>query len=161
MEATTLGRILLSGPLGTNSLDLLFGASKQSHHNSRRNKVVVLMKIRAERSPVVIKIDHPNLKMPQGVDIDSAANLIGHADIRRRIPARPADRCIGARSTDQPFYKRCGAPTMAKAVEVPDSPVISIQYVLSAADRHPVVAAICDDLQPWLYIPAKRSEHPV
>jgi hypothetical protein len=60
-------------------LELLFGASEKPHHNPRRNKVVVLMKISSERSPVVIKIDHPNLKMPQGVDIESAANLVGQA----------------------------------------------------------------------------------
>src|SRR5437879_4009834 len=130
----------------TSILELLFGASKQPHHNSSRNRVIVLMKISAERRPVVIKIDHPNLEVLQGVDIDSAANLVGKAIGRGRIPAGPADRRVGARSPDQTFHKWCGAPTMAKAVEVPESPMVSVQHILSAADRHPVIAAVCDHL---------------
>src|SRR5690242_16033864 len=40
-------------------------------------------------------------------------------------------------------------------------PMVSIKHVFRAADRYNAIAAVCDDLQPPLHVPAERPEHTV
>ncbi len=60
-------------PLGP----LLGAASEQADDNAGGGPIVVLMKIGAERGPVVVDIEQADVEVPGRVDIHSAAGFVG------------------------------------------------------------------------------------
>src|SRR5260370_21367962 len=123
--------------------------------------IVVLVKIGAERGPVVVDVKQTDFPATGGVEIQSATDFVRQAVIRSRVTAGPADGGVCARTTNQAFDKRGCAPAISPTVEVTRPEMISIEDILCGADRYDAVAAVRDDLQPRFEIPAKRSHSAV
>src|SRR5205807_3477599 len=92
-----------------------------------------------------------------GVEIHSAANLVRNTVGRSLVAADAGDCGVCARPAHQAFDKWGDAPAISVVVEVTRTEVVSVEDVLGAADRDGAVAAVRNELQPRLEIPAKRS----
>src|SRR6267143_478946 len=75
------------GPLGP----LLGAASEEAEDDTGGGPIVILMKVGAERGPVVVDIEQADVEVPGRVDIDAAAGFVGKAVGRSRVTAGAAD----------------------------------------------------------------------
>src|SRR6266481_5057772 len=135
---------------------LLRSPSEDPHDNSGGNPIVVLMKIRAERGPVVVDIEQTDVEAPRRMNIHSAAHFNRKAVLRSLVTADSADGGVRAGSPKQGFTKRGCAPSISPAAEEARPEMISIEDILDAIGRDHVVAAVRGELQPRFYIVAKR-----
>ena len=140
---------------------LLGSPSEESQDDSCGDPIVVLMKIGAERGPVVVDIEQSDVHVSGRMDVYSAARFKRKTVLRSLVTAGPADCGVCARSPDQGFNKRGCGPSISPAAEEAGPVVISIEDILGASDRYDVVATIRDELQPRFYIVAKRPQYAV
>lgn len=144
------------------SISLLGAASEEPQHNAGGNPIIVLHRVRPERSPVVVHVKQPDIPVPRRVHIQSAPGLERKCRARgRRVAASAAHGCFFVRPADQPLHKWRQTPPIVHSEGEPRAVVISIYYILGAARGLEAVAGICDDLQPRFHIPSKRAERPV
>ncbi len=135
---------------------LLGSPSEEPQDDSGGDPIVVLMKIGAERGPVVVDIEQTDVQASRRMDIYSAARFNRKTILRGFVTADPADGGVCARSPDQGFNKRGCPPSISPAAEEAGPEVISIEHILGAIGRDEAIAAIRDELQPRSYIVAKR-----
>src|SRR5260370_268249 len=96
------------------------------------------------------------------MNIDSAAEFVGETVLGSLdTGAAHGGGGVCARAADQGFRKRGESPAIAAAVEVAGPEMISVEDILGAANGDDAVAAVRDDLQPGLEIPAKRTHRAV
>jgi hypothetical protein len=135
---------------------LLGSPSEEPQDDSCGDPIVVLMKIGAERGPVIVDIEQTDVHVSGRMDVYSAARFNRKTVLRSRVTADPADGGVCARSTDQGFSERGCAPSISPAAEEARPEVISIEEILGSIGRHEAIAAVRDELQPRFYIVAKR-----
>jgi len=128
--------------------NLLGSSSEDPHDNAGGNPIVVLMKIGAERGPVVVDIEQTDVEAPGWMNIHAAAHFNRKAVLRSLVTADPADGGVCAGPPKQGFTKRGRAPSISPAAEEAGPEVISIEDILDAVGCDGVVAAISDKLQP-------------
>src|SRR6266849_1214754 len=138
---------------------LLGFSSEEANHNPRGCPIVVLMKVSAERGPVVVHIKQTYLEVPRWLEIQPAAHLIRNTVDRSRVTGGAADRNVRAGSSNKAFNKRGYPPSISHTAEEEAGAVmISPEHGLGPTNRYDVVAAVRDDLQPRRHIPAKRPQ---
>jgi hypothetical protein len=157
----TQGVKIQTDPLPSAQPDPLLGSPKQPNHNPCGHPIVVLVDIDPERSPVVIEINQAHLKVSRRLEIQSPAHFHRKTVLRSRVTARSADGGVRARTSDKGFRKRRQTPSISSASEHPRSVMISINDILGVPDGYHAVAGVGNQLQPRLYVPAKRPHYAV
>jgi hypothetical protein len=87
---------VLVAVLGT----LLGAAAEEAEDDSGGGPLVVLMCVRAERSPVVVDIEQPNFPTAGRVEIKAAADFKGNGILGRGVAASAGDGGVGTRAAD-------------------------------------------------------------
>src|SRR5208282_2666215 len=82
---------------------LVGAASEEAKDNSGGSPIIVLMSIGAERSPVIVEIDHADFPMAGCTVINAAACLIRNTVLRSGVAASSGDGEVGARAADEGF----------------------------------------------------------
>ena len=135
-------------------IGLVVGRSaEEAENDTGGSPIVVLMTVGAERGPVVINVEQTDFPVTRRVEIHSAPYFIRDAVGRSGVAADAANNSVRARSARKGFDKGSGAPAAQPAVKVTRTEMISVKDVLGAADRDSTVAAVRNELQPWLEIP--------
>ena len=137
------------------SIWALLGAAKEAEDDTGGGPIVVLVNIGAEGSPVVVEIEHADFPVTGGVDIQAAAHFIRQTVRRSGVTADSGNGGVRAGAADEGFDKRRDTPGTMLTVEITRAEMISIEDSFGAVDGYEVVAAVADDLQPWLEIPAE------
>src|ERR1700738_3854527 len=137
---------------------LLGSPSEEPQDDPSGSPIVVLMKIRAEGSPVVVDIEQTYRDVSGGADIQSAAHFNRKTAGRSLVTASPADGSVRTGSSHQRFRKRGYSPSISPVAEQAGPVMISVEDILGTGGRDDVVAAVGNDLQPRCYVPANRSQ---
>jgi len=134
---------------------LLEAAAEETDDNAGADPIVGLMRVGTERSAVVVGVEQTDFEVAGRMDVQATAHFERNAVHRSGVAAGAADGGVSTRGADQAFHKRSKVPAILPAVVVAGPIVIAVEHVLGVADGDEAVAAVANDLQPGLEIPAE------
>src|SRR5947208_2218282 len=140
------------------------GAEEAQDHAGGRPITVLggRVAVGAESGAVEVHVDQANFPVRREVDINATTSLIGNAVDGSFETARAGNGSVEARAANKRFRKRRDANAAhakaATAIIGAATEMVAIQHGLCAVGGGEVVAAVADELEPGLQIPAERTQ---